>query len=192
MGESTLKGTAVKPNIDWMKKTYGETVWDQIEGRLSEEQRSQLKFISGATMYPTSLLSSVNEAFVDVACRGDRQIAGEAFRKMGHYIADDNLGGVYSLFVRFASPDKVLSRLPNIVSTMYSGVTARYEADADGRGATVQIFGLGGLTYAGPRLAGWAESALEKVGARDVRVRERSWDAGAIASDEITLVLRWS
>ena len=48
------------------------------------------------------------------------------------------------------------------------------------------------LTYAGPRLAGWAESALEKVGARDVRVRERSWDAGAIASDEITLVLRWS
>ncbi len=188
---TTLKGTAVKPNLEWMQKTYGESVWQQILDRLTPEQREQIAFVSGTQSYPVSLLSSVNSAFVEVACHGDRRAAGEAFRALGRYVAEDNLSGIYSLFVRFASPDKVLGKIPSIVSTMYTGVTADYTQSPDGRGALVHIRGLGELTYAGPRLCGWAEAALEKVGARNIRVAEKSWDQGLIASDELTLVLGW-
>jgi hypothetical protein len=176
VANSTLKGTAVLPNLAWIKSTYGESVWEQILARLTDEEREQVRFISGAGTYPVTLLSAVNGAFVDIACRGDRNSAGTAFRKMGHHIAEDNLGGIYSLFVRFASPEKVLGKIPSIVSTMYTGVTADHQESADGHGSTVHIRGLGELTYAGPRLCGWAEAALEKVGAKDVRVSERSWD----------------
>ena len=188
---STIKGTAVKPNLEWMRQTYGEAVWDEILARLTDEERSQVAFISGANSYPVTLLSAVNTAFVDVVCHGNRTAAGEAFRKLGRHIAEDNLSGIYSIFIRFASPEKVLGKIPSIVSTMYTGVTADHEDSPDGHGSIVHIRGLGELTYAGPRLCGWAEAALEKVGARGVRVAEKSWDAGLIASDELTLVLSW-
>jgi len=187
-----LKGTALQPSIDYLKATYGAQVWAAVLDRLSEEQRTELSFVQGANLYPVSLPGAMLSALVAVEFAGDRAGANAALRDMGRHAADEQLSGIYSLFVRFTSPEKALARIAQVVTTLYDGATAELEYTHGETRGSVHIRGLGDFPYAAPRLCGWAERALERSGAETVRVVERNWEAGAVASDDLVFDVLWS
>ena len=187
---STLKGTAVKPNFDWVKQTYGEAVWTQILDRLPHEARAEVEFVQGARSYDLKVVSAVLETLVELQFPNNLGEADRAFRAMGAFIARDSLTGVYSLFIRIARPEAILKRIPTVISTMFDGVTGEMFVEDGPRRARVVMRGLEDLAYAGPRLCGWAEQALSMCGAT-ATVTERNWQAGIIRSDELIYDASW-
>jgi len=187
---TTLKGTAVQPNFDWVRKTYGEETWSAILERLTPEQRQQVAVINGGAAYDLKLVSAVLEALAELRMHGDHDAADEAFREMGAHIAKVSLTGLYSLFVRVATPEAIMKRIPTVVNTMFDGASAEMHSGGDGRSAQLVMRGLGDLAYAGPRLCGWAETALAMCGA-NATVTERGWMLGRVKSDELIFDARW-
>ena len=187
-----LKGTALQPSIDYIKATYGDDVWVAILDRLSEEQRGELVFVQGANLYPVALPGAMLSALVAIEFAGSMASADAALRKMGRHAADEQLSGVYSLFVRFTSPEKALARIAQVVNTLYNGAEAELEHAPGSTTGSVHIRGLGEFPYAAPRLCGWAERALERSGAQQARVVERAWESGKVASDDLVFEVTWS
>lgn len=187
-----IKGTVLQPSVDYVRTTYGDAVWAAILNRLSEAQQRELSFVQGANLYPVSLPGAMLSAFVAVEFGGSKHSADDALRQMGRHAADEQLSGIYSLFVRFSSPDKTLARITQIVRTLYDGAEAEFVYAPGASTRTVHLRGLGEFTYAAPRLCGWAERALERAGANTAHAVERSWESGLIASDDLVFDMPWT
>lgn len=187
-----LKGNALLPSMDYIRDTFGESVWREILQALEPEERHQVSFVQGANLYSVALLGKVLSALVEIECPGDRAAAEQLLRKMGRDAADQQLTGIYSLFVRFSSPGKSFSRIAQVVQTLYEGATAELEYTPGESMGVVHIRGLGDCAYASPRLCGWAERALERSGAKTACVVERSWAAGETASDDFAFDVTWT
>ena len=187
-----IKGTALQPSIDYVRTTFGDDVWAAILDRLTEDQRRDLSFVQGANLYPVSLPGAMLSALVAIEFAGDRSAAEAALRKMGRHAADEQLSGIYSLFVRFGAPDKALARITQVVRTLYDGAEADLAHAPGETTAVVRIRGLRDFAFAAPRLCGWAERALERSGAKSARAVERSWESGLVASDDLTFDVTWT
>lgn len=192
MSEAMMKGTTVQPHVDWIRARYGEETWQAVLVALPESHRAQFSPVFAATMYPVSAVSEMCEALVAVRLGSNRGVIEAAFRDMGRSIAEASLTGVYSLFVRMATPAKILGRFPRMIGTMIEGASAECVLGADGHSAVVRVRGLGDLAYAGPRFCGWAEGALTRAGASNIQAAEASWAAGAVKSPELVVDVRWS
>jgi hypothetical protein len=187
-----IKGTAMVPIVEWAKTTYGDAVWSQILEGLNAEDRREIQFVQGINQYPVALAGTLVSRIVDVVCDGDLGRADSELRKMGRYSANQQLSGIYSLFVRFASPEQALARIATVVSTLYIGASATLEHERGTTAGTVYIEGLEEFAYAAPRLCGWAERALEMAGATSPRVTERAWSSGKIATPELVFDVAWN
>lgn len=194
MSETTMMGGAIKPNLDWMRQQCSTDQWDAVLARLDDEQRRQIELLNGALRYPVSLFDAVSRAFADVAYGGDPRAAGAAFMEMGRHTAAEHLSGVYSIFLKVSSPGGTLKKVPQMFGRLYEGAVAEAELldTPGGPKGRMTVHGLGGLSYSGPRLCGWAESALAKTGAAGIRVVELGWQAGRNTSEPLVFELYWA
>jgi len=186
-----IKGTALQPSIDYIRSVYGTATWDRVLDRLSEEQRHELSRVQGTTPYPLTLPGAMFTALVAAEYGGDVRRADAELRKMGRHAAQEQLSGIYSLFVRFSSPEKSLGRISQVIVALYPGGETELIHKAGETHGTVHIRGLGEFAYAAPRLCGWAEYALERSGAKSARAVERAWQAGQIASSDLIFDVTW-
>ena len=193
MSEPRVLGTVLKPNLDWMRERCGPDGWARVLGRLDPDDRRDVELVNGALKYPLALFDRVSRAFADEVFAGDMRRAGTAFREMGRYTGAEQLGGIYSVFLRVSSPEATLKRAPSLIDRLYEGVRGESEvlSAPGGPRGTMTVYGLGDLAYSGPRLAGWAEAALDKVGVRNIRVEERAWQSGRITADPLVFELYW-
>lgn len=190
-----MKGSGFKPNLDWIRRTYGEEVWTAILSRLQPDERRQIELANAALSYPADLVDRVMTAFADVRFPNDRAAAGEAFRAMGRAAAAEGLTGIFSVFLKVASPEATFKRAAGLIANIYTGVEGVAEVRDEGGGRKLGILtvrGLGEVAFASPRLCGFAEGAFARLKIHDLKVRERSWDAGAIRSDELVFEVRWA
>lgn len=191
----TMKGSGFKPNLDWIRRTYGEEVWNGVLARLNPEERRQVELVNAALSYPSDLVDHVMASFAEVRFPNNRLGAGEAFRAMGRAAAEEGLSGIFSVFLKIASPEMTFKRAVGLISNIYSGVEADADVRDEGNGRKLGILvvhGLGEVSYASPRLCGYAEGAFSRLKVRDLSVRERTWDAGAVRSDELVFEVRWT
>lgn len=190
----TMKGSGLKPNLDWIRSTYGDSVWAAVVDRLDAEERQQIEMLNAAVSYPVSLLDHVVRAFAEVRFPGDSRGAGEACIAMGKAAAEAGLSGIFSVFLKVSSPEATFKRAVNLLSTLYSGVTAEADVTTQGDGSKLGVLtvnGLGEIAYAGPRLIGFAEATFARLRVRDVSVRERGWEQGRITADPLVFEVRW-
>lgn len=194
MSDVTIKGAGLKPNFDWIRQTYGEDAWREIIESLDPQDRSRIEIVSPTLMYPISVFDHVCVAFADRHYLGDRSGAASAFRRMGEFAAQAELSGIYSAFLKIGSPEMTFKRAANLLATLYTGVSADASVTDEGDGkrwGVLTVRGLGEVAYASPRLVGFAEYTFSKLRVKDLRVSERSWDAGALRSDELIFDVRW-
>lgn len=186
------KGSAVKASHDYFRATYGERTWERVLETLTADERALTRDVEKVTWYPVETDGKVFRALVDVQFGGDRTRAGREFWIGGRKQADTMLEGLFSVFARFVSPEAAFKRSGSILSSIYQGVTAGSTLADGGNAGTLVIEGLGQLTYISPWIGGWIERALERFGATEAHVVERTWEAGQNASDELIFELRWS
>jgi hypothetical protein len=141
-------------------------------------------------MCPTVLAGRVMTSVVERFC-SDRADAERFLRKGGAAQADTMLDGAFSVFSRFVSPSQALKRAPSILSSVYRGTNADSRLSDSGCAGTLTIRGLDDYAYVSPWICGWMERAIERFGGSSAVVRERSWDGGLVASDELVFEASW-
>jgi hypothetical protein len=188
---TTVKGTVVKAGHDYLKTAYGDAVWERVLERLTAEERRLVAHAGKSLQFPVAVDGRVFAAVVDIRFAGNRALAEHGLRRGGSAQADDMLDGVFSVFARYVSPAQAYSRAGQILTSVYSGVTHATEPRPDGVGGVLRIQGLGESHFVAPWQCGWMERALERVGARETHVTERTWAAGRDASDELVYDITW-
>jgi hypothetical protein len=185
------KGSVTASGHKMLRETYGEDVWKQVLDRLDEDDRRIVANVAMVTQYPLVTEGRVFALLHEIAFAGDRGRLDREFRAMGRKQADIMLDGIFSIFARMLSPHQAFSRAGSLIAAAYTGVTSDTEPAASGNGGVIHIRGLAEVTHLAPWLCGWMERALERFGASRAKVRERSWDAGNDASDDLAFVISW-
>ncbi len=187
------KGSVAKAGHDNIRKVVGEQAWDRVTKALSPDEKEYVDHVDKLTEYPLLVDGRIFELLCEYECGGHHRSMEPLLRRAAAGQADDMLDGVFSIFARFISPQQAFSRAGSIIAASYVGpVTAETHKRPDGKGGKIVLRGLGELTFAGPWLSGWMERALIRFGATEARVRERTWEAGAPASDELIYELEWA
>ncbi len=194
MSDVTIKGSGIAPNIEWIKLRYGEAGWDTLCEHLDPEEVQQLNTLNPVMMYPISLLDHIMVALEQTQFPGDLVTADGVFREMGRHAASVGLSGIYSAFLKIASPVATFKRSGSMLEALYTNVTCETEVleqASSGVKARITIHGLE-VSYAAPRFAGFGEEAIERAGAKNLKIEEESWGAGIIKADPLVFHLTWN
>ena len=102
------------------------------------------------------------------------------FQRMGVYIADTNLHGIYkTLLALIVNPHRLAKRVPQLWSTYFRGLTVQMNFDEIKSGCLrFEVEGFGGAPHIGEMAEGWLAFAFELVGGEEVEAKEDALEAG--------------
>lgn len=187
---SAMKQSVADIRHEYVRSAVGGQIWHDARSRLTEGERAVLREGDASGSCPTALAGRFMSDVVGLVCP-NREDAERFLREGGAAQADAMLDGVFSVFSRFVSPAQALKRAPSVLASVYKGTSADSVLSASGRGGSLTIRGLGDYEYVSPWVCGWMERAIERFGGSAAAVRERSWDAGAVSSDELVFEASW-
>ncbi len=160
-----IKGTSVKPTIDFVKENFPDRYFDWFEKLPPASQQIIKGSINPARWYP------INESTIIPT-----KIAGEMFyndtkeaaHEIGRYSAEKGLKGIYRIFVRIATPKFIISRAANIFASYFK--PSKIEVDKVAGNITyVYIYKFSSdeelMAY---RIAGWIQRAFEITNCKNV------------------------
>lgn len=185
------KGSSLKSSYSAVRAEIGDEAWERVLATLDESDREIAVAPERFPLVPTAVTGRLYTALHDVVCSGRREHTERILRRAGRRDADDMLDGVFSVFARFVSPRQAFKRAGGIISSVYVGVTAETSEDADGLGGTLVLDGMEDEPFTACLVGGWIERAIERFGARNPSVTERSWEAGRNGASRLEFVLRW-
>lgn len=193
MADVTVKGSGIRPAVDWIRQKYGDQLWETMLDSFDAEDRATLSILNTGLTYPIALFDSVLVSFAHTALQDDRTLADRDFREMGAFAAGQGLTGLFSVFLKFGSPEGTFRRVGSLLPMVYSGIENEIDIGdvGDEVHAMLTIRGLGDLSYAGPRLCGFGEEGLKRSGLETVRIEEHSWTSGLIKADPLVFEARW-
>lgn len=193
MSNVTVKGSGIRPSIDWIRQKHGEQLWDAILGELDAQDRATISMLNTGLQYPVALYDAILTGLARIALHDDRTRADSEFREMGAFAAGQGLTGLFSSFLKFGSPEGTFRRVGTLLPMVYSGIENEVDIReiGDEVHGTLTIRGLGELSYAGPRLCGYGEEGLRRSGLTVVRLEERAWNAGRAKADPLIFDARW-
>ena len=190
-GPPTFKGTGFLSFLDWVARRYGDQARLDSTSMLDEQDLATLLPLEPEGWYPIQIADQVFRHLVGTHLPGGRDEIAAAFRDAGRYIAEDNLSSKYRSVVANEKPATIFSVLPQLWTLYFEGTEIYVRQEANPGSVTVQVRGLGGITYLSPLVCGWIEFAYQHIGSSNCVVTEQSWEDGAIVSDELILHVAW-
>ncbi len=163
-----VKGSAIETLPLYIKKKFGDEAYGKWLSVLGTNARKEFESLILATKwYPLQeMFIEPTEAFCKMFYNGDVSGAVE----LGRFSAEHSLKGIYKIFVKFGSPDFIVSRAPGILPTFYSD-SAMDVVDREDKKVTIRFTKFeGSHTLVEHRIRGWMEKALEISGAKNVSV----------------------
>lgn len=150
----------------YMKYLREKGVLDSVLAGLDENLGRTLQSIDVKNWYSTEdVINPFYRAVDKSVAKGDSRF----FIDMGKFSAMDNEKWYLKLFFKFASPMKIVKKFP-ILWTIYND-TGRIEiADLKENSTTVRLIGVNTILLADLTIQGWAEYALERVGAKNIKI----------------------
>lgn len=161
-----IKGTAVKPTIDFVKDRFGDRYSDWIKN-LPAESAKILSFpISSSAWYPINESTIIPTKIMAQLFYNDPIAAA---REVGRYSAEKSLTGIYKVFIRVATPKFLISRTANIFSSYYKPSRVDYQVVNENE-AILKIYEFGKVEELMiHRIAGWIQKAFELTNRKNVR-----------------------
>jgi hypothetical protein len=167
-----VKGSIFVHTRGYTIKVHGESVWKEILSHLSEKDREILEgSLTKADWYPVPLLNRLISVYDNMFGNGDFK----SIVPIAEYIAEQDLGPVFDIFVNLKSPPFVLSSAPSLWSRYFdTGEVSIETADDDKRYYKIvlkeiadenRVSGQALCTYGNPT---WLKSALIMAGAKSV------------------------
>ena len=160
-----VKGTAVKPTMEFVKNRFPEKYDDWFNKLPESSQKIFRDKINVALWYPATeafLIPTkvIGELFYD-------NIEDAAF-ELGRYSAEIGLTGIYKIFIRIATPRFILSRATNIFSSYYNPAFVKLNIQNE------KLFHFYVYKFKKEdkpiayRIAGWINKALELTNCKDL------------------------
>lgn len=183
-----IKGSVLNDSINAVKNHFGDKAYATIVGLLTEETR---KFFEGTTILATKWYSL--DTFVEflgtdikVTAAGNEQ---ELIRR-SEALIEQQLKGIYKVFVKLGSPQFVLDRISSIHRTYFRGVDISITFPGTGK-AILKYTGFSKKQrLIGFTIIGFYRKALEISGAKNVDAKFTT----SIEEDKgyCELMLNWS
>lgn len=165
-----IRGAAILPRIRYLQEKFPEQ-WPQLVAALPEATRPTLSGLMLPTVwYPFSCFLDLNVTADRLAGKNDLTLVKELAR----HTAEASLNTFFKFFIRFGSPEMVLSKAASMWGLTYDA--GRAEAVMTGKNAGAFIV----KEFPSPHpvlcmaLTGWAERALELTGQKDIVVHEKT------------------
>jgi len=163
-----IKGTALVVVSVFIKKNFGEKGLEKWLNALSQEAREV--YVMPNKPYEWYDLDSMYldpvQKFCDLFYDGEMHGAEE----MGFLDAKNSLKGVFSLFLKFGSPEFIIKKSVSLFGAYYKDASAEIINLEKGR-ATLRIHNFGEMKRINEfTIIGWMKSALELSGAKNSQV----------------------
>lgn len=181
-----IKGTAVKPTLEFVKDRFGDRYEDWIKN-LPDESLKILNFpISSSAWYPINESTIIPTKVLAQLFYNDPVAAA---REVGRYSAEKSLTGIDKVFIRVATPKFLIGRTANIFSSYYKPSRVEYRIVSDNE-AILEIFEFGKVEELMiHRIAGWIQKAFELTNRKNVRAEVASENVNGDIVYKITA--RW-
>ena len=181
-----VKGSAVATIQEFVHSKYNSQYDDWLNS-LPGESKSlmQNKVLPSSWHKIETAIVIPTEKICNLFYGGDLKGAWE----MGRYSADVALSGIYKLFVKVGTPQFIISRASNILSTYYRPGNINI-VESNSNSIVVHFSNFIGMHQVIEyRIAGWIERALEISGCSDISLKvSRSMTKG----DEISeMIISW-
>lgn len=161
-----VKGTVVSDSVKAVKSRYGEQAYVNIVSLLKGETRSLFEKgpIMPVSWYPLDAFVEFLEMDIKVTAQGNEQ---ELIRR-SEVIIEQELKGIYKVFVKLGSPRFVLNRISTVHQTYFRGVAIEVTLSSPGR-ASLKYTGFERRhRLIGLSIIGFYRKALEISGAKNV------------------------
>ncbi|MEM7160317.1 MAG: hypothetical protein AAF799_46195 [Myxococcota bacterium] len=174
-----VKGTGLNSAMIFAENELGQSVVGRalkdLEPTHGEYQHHRLP--GALNPLPTAAAAWVAVSDLHGGSIAERRVF---FQKMGVYIADTNLHGIYkTLLSLIVNPQRLAKRVPQLWSTYFRGLTVRMDFD-DVRSGKLRfdVDGFGGAPHIGEMAEGWLAFAFGLVGGEEVVATEEALEAG--------------
>ena len=160
------KGTIFLNARAFVTRRFGAEAWSALVSSLPSHAREALAEIVAMGWYDAGLQPAVYSAMQARLGRGEPTV----LRELARFAADEDLHGIYRMFLRFASPGYVLEK----GMAYWSRFQSTGEWSVDRASSTRAMAVLRGFSTADAAvchyLAAYMTRMMELAGARDVRV----------------------
>jgi hypothetical protein len=187
--ELAMKGAALNSTVTWVRKELGEEVLREVFAAMPANFATQYEKALAFSWVPIPVQDAFQRALAAKAWPNDRAKTIQSMRRLGMYVAADNLSTLYKVVLAFTSPDSLLAMLPRLWSTYFSGVEVADVKKQD-RAASFVVRHVG-YYMLGAHAAGWLEFAYRKVGSPDPAVQCVELEKGVDDAKDLHFTLRW-
>jgi hypothetical protein len=143
----------------------GKGVADEVLSSLDEKVRGTLQNLRPQEWY------SYEEVDVPLLLAADNLVARgdeKFFVDMGRFSEEFNSKWYLKLFFKFLSPTKILKKFPTLWGLYFD--TGKLEIDIKDKSAVGRLVGIDTIHLTDLTIRGWGEYALEKSGAKNVKI----------------------
>lgn len=168
MPRPQVKGRAVIDAVALVRERHGPAAVDALLGTLDAEAQEVLRgTLLANDWYPLDVMTSFMVAGVRAYSDGDESVIVERSER----VVEQQLGGIYRIFVRLGSPEFIVKRAGAIHQTYFEGVQIAWTF-AEERRAVVRYTGFEAQhRIMEPAIVGFYRKALQLSGAKDVSAR---------------------
>jgi uncharacterized protein (TIGR02265 family) len=161
------KGAVLVARLRFVEERFGSDALGAIIAALPDDDRRTLEeIVLPAAWYPAELNARLDAAIIK-HMGGD---AKRAFWELGRQSADRNLDTMHRGFLRKKSPMRLLEQTTTIYRLYYDSGSRDFEATGETSGVIVTRGAEDPTEGDCLTVMGWHQRALEKCGARDVKV----------------------
>lgn len=164
-----VKGVAVSTIPGFVISEFGNEGYRKWYNELSPDAKDvfETKIMSNSWFPLKEIMTEPTQLICDLFYGGDLK---GAF-KLGSYSANFGLTGVYKLFVKFGSPEFIITRAPVILPTYYRPSAMEFKVLNEGK----VLFSITEFAEMSRviehRIAGWMQRGLEICGTKNTNVQ---------------------
>jgi hypothetical protein len=161
-----VKGSVVSDSIKAVKAHFGDQAYNSIVDQLKGETRALFERASilSSSWYSLDAFTEFLEMDIKVTAKGNEQ----ELVTRAEAVIEQQLSGIYKMFVRFGTPQFVLNRISVIHQTYFRGVGVSMSMPTANR-AVLKYTGFAKQhRLIGFTIIGFYRKALEISGAKDV------------------------
>jgi hypothetical protein len=174
---------------DYIKKTYGESVWDAALSKLSQDDAK----VWSAMLVPEGTYPFVSfKAMTRVLSDHIGANSAIELSKMYEYIADCSLNGLFKFILQAVSPSFVISQYPMLWSKFFTTGDVSVPVARKGYAEVMFILPEVFLDWLPPACHGYSTKAVKLAGASNLEQREISSSRRLNGEWEIIYGLKWN
>jgi hypothetical protein len=165
-----IKALNIIKSKEFIKEKFSEQALSKVNDSLNEEDKEALKSLLPSSWFPQDTWVRFYEAVIRELGAGDESIVKE----IGYYTADKELKGILRIFLKFASPERIINKFPALMETYFSADEHKMEATATKLAENKYQISVKKFE---PRhrlvelaMSGWMEASLKLAGAKYIKI----------------------